>query len=53
MVEDLCLISGGCCDCQGFEGLLAWAIDLGRGLPAWVWWLLVNLSVFGVYAKKL
>ena len=21
MVEDLCLICGGCCDCRGFEGI--------------------------------
>ena len=51
MVEDLYLICGGCCDCRGFEGLPAWAIDLGHGLPTWVWWLLVNLPVFGVYGK--
>ena len=31
MVEDLCLICGGCCDCRSFEGLLAWAIDFVRG----------------------
>ena len=44
MVEDLCLIcGGGGCDCRGFEDLPAWAIDLGRGLLTWVWWLLVNL----------
>ncbi len=44
MVEDLCLIcGGGGCACWGFEDLPAWAIDLGRGLPTWVWWLLVNL----------